>query len=435
MSERPVITRRPRVLTAILSVAVAVLLVMGLTHALRTARLRAVLSVDPSGLPGVREPGFAAIVGAIAEVALVPGNAVQVLSNGDETFPPLLADLRGAARSITMQMYYGKPGAVADSVLRILTERARAGVAVHFMYDAIGSDHLPEAYRSSLAAAGVRVAVIRPLRWDRLDLLGFRAHTRVVVIDGRIGYTGGFGLDDKWLGAARGPGEWRETNVRFTGPAVTQLQAAFVEEWAEATGQLLTGAHLFPRLDQEGPHTAGLLHSLPAQGPSPAERALAVSIAAARRTLYISNAYFVPNRSFRELLGAAARRGVDVQVLTNGSKTDNSLTQYAARARYDELLSVGVRIHEYQRTMMHAKTLVADGAWVGIGSMNFDNRSLALNSESNLMVLDEGVGAVMDSLFRHDLLAAEEIALERFRRRGWWRKVLERGASLLDRVL
>jgi len=424
------------IVTGALAVAVAVLLYLGLTHALRTARLELVLSADPSEPPGVGDLGFATAVSALAEAPIVPGNAVQVLSNGKETFPPLLADLGEAGRSITIQMYYGKPGVLADTVLRILAERARSGVLVHFMYDAIGTERMPEEYRRRLTEAGVRVAVFRPFRLRQLDRLGHRAHGRVVVIDGRVGYTGGFGLDDKWLGNGRRVGQWRETNVRFIGPAVAQLQAAFVEEWAEATGDLLIGSTLFPPgQTAAGPHTAGLVHSLPGSAPSPAERALALSIAGARRTLYISNAYFLPNPSFRDLLAAAVRRGVDVRVLTNGKETDNSLTQLAARAHYEELLGAGVRIFEYQPTMMHAKTLVADGVWSSIGSVNFDNRSLALNSETTLLILDERIGATMDSLFREDLRASEEITLESFRGRSWIQRALERGASLLARVL
>jgi cardiolipin synthase len=425
-----------RMLVAVLATALFVLAVMGLLQALPKARLQVVLAGDSVEAAPVGDPEFTLTISALAEVELLPGNSVRVLSNGDETFPPLLADLRGATRSITVQMYYGKPGAVADTVLRILAERARAGVQVLCMYDAIGGDHLPASFRRRLQQAGVRVAIFRPIQWHELDMLGRRAHTRVVVIDGRVGYTGGFGLDDKWLGDARHRGEWRETNVRFTGPAVARLQGAFVEEWAEATGELLLGGRLFPAAPAAGgPHTAGLLHSLPGGGPSPAERALATSIAGARRTLNISNAYFLPNAGFRRLLVAAARRGVDVRVLTNGPETDNGLTRLAARARYEELLAEGVRIFEYQPTMMHAKTLVADGRWSGIGSMNFDNRPLALNTETTLLVLDAGVGATMDSIFREDLRYATEVTLAASRGRPWVERVLQRGASLFARVL
>jgi cardiolipin synthase len=429
------VERRIRFIALVLGAAVIGLLWLGLDHALQSARLAAVRTVDPAGLPSFTDQGFVRTAAAVAEVPIAGGHDIRVLSNGDETYAALLDDLAAARHSITMQMYYGRPGTVSDAVLRVLVERASQGVLVHFMYDAIGTDRIPEEYRRDLTNAGVRVAVFRPFRWRDLDRLGHRAHTRIVVVDGRIGYTGGFGLDDKWLGDGRRRGEWRETNVRFTGPAVAQLQAAFLEEWAEATGALLLGSSLFPAPPSGGDITAGVLHSLPGTAPSPAERALALSIAAAQRTLYISNAYFLPNASFRELLAAAARRGVDVRVLTNGRETDNSLARLAARSRYDDLLAAGVRVFEYQPTMMHAKTLVADGIWGSIGSMNFDNRSLALNSEATLLVLDQRIGAVLDSLFLEDLQLAEEILPERFRRRPWTQRLLERAAGLLARVL
>jgi cardiolipin synthase len=430
------LTDHDRTVSGVLVLAIVALILLGLAHALRTARLQVVRSADPSGGPAVIGREFVVTASALTEALLLPGNTVQILSNGDETFASLMADLRGATLSITMQVYYGKPGAVTDSVLGILAERARSGVVVHFMSDAVGTRRLPERARRELTDAGVKVALFRQFRWLELDRLGYRAHSRVVVVDGRIGYTGGFGLDDKWLGTGRAAGHWREANVRFTGPVVAQLQAAFVEEWGEATGELLLGRALFPEARTEGgPHTAGLVHSIPGAGLSPAERALALSIAGASRTLYISNAYFLPNPAFRKLLADAVRRGVDVQVLTNGTKTDNHLTHFAARANYRELLAAGVRIFEYRPTMMHAKTLVADGIWSGVGSMNFDNRSLVLNSETVLLVLDQRIGAVMDSLFQEDLHHAEEIRLESFLRRSWVERVAERGASLFARVL
>lgn len=426
---------RAQIVVRLLAVMVVALIAVGIGHVLQSARLEVVLSADPSGPPSVGDPGFVRTAAALAEVPLSGGNDVRVLANGTETYAVLLADLAAAERSITVQMYYGRPGTVTDAVLAVLAERARSGVLVRFMHDAVGADAMPERYRRLLAEAGARVAEFRPLRWRDLGRFGYRAHTRAIVIDGSIGYTGGFGLDDKWLGNGRRRGEWRETNVRFTGPAVAQLQAAFLEEWGEATGELLMGSALFPPLPPSGDYTAGLLHSFPGPGPSPAERAVALSIVGARRTLYISNAYFLPNAGFRELLAAAARRGVDVRVLTNGRETDNSLTQFAARWHYEELLAAGVRLFEYQPTMMHAKTLVVDGVWSSIGSMNFDNRSLALNSETTLLVLDDRTGAVMDSLFLADLELSEEIALERFRRRSWIQRLFERGAGLLSRAL
>jgi cardiolipin synthase len=353
-------------------------------------------------------------------------------------YPRLWADLAGAKQTITVQMYYALPSTVADSLKAHLTERARAGVRVLMLLDAFGSQTLKEEWRDSLSAAGVQLALLRRLRWYSLHNATDRSHARAVVVDGRIGYTGGFGLADYWLGDGRRDGQWRETNVRFEGPAVAQLQAAFAAAWAEAKGELLTGDLFFPRETFQSPAgqaSAGLLFTSPTSGSTPAERFLALSIAGARRTLYITNSYFVPDDDFRRLLLEAARRGVDVRVLTAGPKTDVKTTWYAGRARYEQLLKGGVRIYEYNPTMMHAKAMVVDALWGTIGSMNFDNRSLAFNNESNLVILDAAIGAQMQRTFEEDLRYSTEMRLEEFKRRPFHQKLLELGASLLSRLL
>jgi cardiolipin synthase len=220
---------------------------------------------------------------------------------------------------------------------------------------------------------------------------------------------------------------------------VRQLQAAFAACWAEATGQLLTGPLLFPGNGaapaSEDGALAGILHASPSVGSTEAERFLALSIAGARKTLYITNSYFVPDRDFRRMIADASRRGVDTRVLTAGPETDIKSTLYAGRARYEELLAAGVRIYEYRPTMMHAKTLVVDGVWVAVGSMNADNRSLSFNEEANLLALDSQLGAMLDRVFFEDLQHADEVTLENFRRRPWKRRVVERAAYAMWRVL
>ena len=397
-----------------------------------------IASGDRDGPPPVTDSLFAHTMELYTGVHLEPGNRVEQLLNGNGTYPRLWHDLAGAQQTVTVQMYYALPGAVADSLKRILSERARAGVRVLLLLDAFGTQTLKRSWRDSLAAAGVRVARLRRLHWYSLHNAADRSHVRVVVIDGRIGYTGGFGLADYWLGDGRHDGQWRETNVRFEGPAVVQLQAAFAAAWAEARGELLTGDVFFPRATfraTPGATPAGLLFTAPTSGSTPAERFLALSIAAARRTLYITNSYFVPDDDFRRLLLQAARRGVDVRVLTAGPKTDVKTTWYAGRARYEQLLTGGVKIYEYAPTMMHSKTLVVDGLWGTIGSMNFDNRSLAFNNESNLVMLDAAHGAQLERTFLGDLLYAKEIRLAEFRRRPFGAKLVEWGASLLSRLL
>src|SRR3954462_598901 len=285
--------------------------------------------------------------------------------------------------------------------------------------------------------AGVVVAKLRVLRWSTIASATTRSHVRVVVIDGRVGYTGGFGLADYWLGDGRHEGQWRESNVRFEGPAVMQLQAAFASATAEATGQLPTGDIFFPPRGFEplpGGVNAGLLFTAPTTGSTPAERFLALSIAAAHKTLFITNSYFVPDDDFRRLLKRAARHGVDVRVLTVSSKTDVKTTWYAGRHWYEELLAAGVRIYEYQPAMIHSKTIVVDGLWSSVGSVNFDNRSLGFNHEANLVALAPTFGATMDSTFFDDLRHAKEISLAEFRKRSPWERLLETGAVMLSRL-
>jgi cardiolipin synthase len=385
----------------------------------------------------VSDPLFPRTLELFTETHIEPGNNVQILVNGNGTYPPIWRDIASAKRTVTVQMYYSQPGAVADSMAKYLKERARARVRVLLLMDAFGAQPLKGEWVDSLKAAGVEFAWLRPLRWYTLHKATQRSHVRVIVVDGRVGYTGGFGLADYWLGDGHHEGQWRETNVRFAGPSVAALQAAFASGWAEATGELLTGDMFFPSaaFAEGGEVDAGLMHSIPTIGSTPAERFFALSIAGSRKTLYVSNSYFVPTDDFSNLLIKAVKRGVDVRVLTVSSKTDVKTTWYAGRASYEKLLKDGVRIYEYQPTMMHAKTMVVDGIFSAIGSLNFDNRSLAFNNESQLLTLDSRVGATMDSIFLDDLRYAREMKLETFRKRPWTGKLLEWSAVKLRRVL
>jgi cardiolipin synthase len=353
--------------------------------------------------------------------------------NGDGAYPRLWEDLRSAQESITLQLYYGAPGRMADTLGQILRDRAKAGVRVFVLYDAFGTVDIPTNHRDALRATGIVVEPFRPIRLSRLHLAQNRSHVRGIVIDGRVGWTGGFGIDDKWFGDGRSGGSWRETNVRFTGPAVRQLQAAFAAAWVEATGVMYTGRATL-QTEPDGA-TAGLLYTAPTLGSTAAERFFALSIAGARRTLYITSAYFAPDGNFINLLTAAARRGVDVRILTSGPRTDVNIVRLAGRAWYDTLLAAGVHVYEWQPTTLHAKTFVVDGAWFTVGSMNFDNRSMALNDEATLMVLDRAGGQNMERIFLEDLRHAKEITLEAFRRRSWVQRMAEWGANSLTRLL
>lgn len=412
------------------------LVLIALLSAVKGTPVRDVETLDGQEVPGVRDPSFQRAIELLSRTKLQAGHQVELFINGDETYPRLWEDLRAARSSLTVQLYYCEEGRMADTFQQILVERARAGVKVCFLYDAFGTS-FPEEYLAALEQAGVRVAPFRPISLLTAQKMQHRAHIRVVCIDGALGWTGGFGISDKWFGGGRVEGEWRDSNVRFTGPAVRQLQAAFVACWAEATGDLLVGDMLFDgeEAPDEGGVVAAVLHGAPSVGSTEAERFLALSIAASRERLWITNAYFVPDSDFRGMIVAAARRGVDVRILTAGDATDIKSTLHAGRAHYEELLEAGVRIFEYRETMMHAKTLVVDGAWGACGSMNADNRSLSFNEETMLLMLDDGVGATLERHFTDDMAHADEVDLAVFRRRGAWMRLRELMAHQVRRVL
>jgi cardiolipin synthase len=415
---------------------IGLLLVIALLSAVKGTPVRDVKGFAGDACPAVRDPAFRSTIELVSRTSLQPGYQIEVFSNGDATYPRLWSDLRGARESITMQMYYCEEGGMADTLREILTERARAGVRVLFLYDAFGSS-FPDEYIRSLDDAGVRTASFRPIRITAAHKIQHRSHIRVVCVDGRVGYTGGFGISDKWLGNGRVKGQWRDSNVRFTGPAVHQLQAAFVACWAEATGDLLVGRMLFPDEPVRSPDgaIAGLLHGSPSVGSTEAERFFALSIACARERLYITNSYFVPDREFRHLIMNTARRGVDTRILTAGIESDVKSTLYAGRARYEELLQAGVRVFEYDETMMHAKTLIVDGVWGACGSMNVDNRSLSFNEETVLLALDERFAHTLERQFMEDLDHSTEIYLATFRQRGAVERIKEHATHLVWRVL
>lgn len=443
------VARRPRLrlpsrrtvvrcgLIGLYATVVGILLVLALAGFLFITRGTDVQRVRGVGLDGApvaaNEPQFPLSVALATGTVLTSGNLVEIALNGDGTFPRLWNDLRSAKRSILVQNYYGISGSVADSLTSILVERARAGVQVLMLFDAFGSK-VDQGRLRELEEAGVLAVAFRPLRVGSLWRLQNRSHVRAVVVDGQIGWTGGFGLDDKWLGDGYTNLAWRETNVRFEGPAVLQLTTAFAAAWAEATGVLVTARATVEPAPGDGT-MAGLLYAAPTLGSTAAERFLALSIAGARSSVYITNAYFAPDDNFVDLLARTARRGVDVRLLVGGERTDIRMTWQAGRARYARLLEAGVRIYEWQPSTLHSKTFVVDGVWTSIGTMNFDNRSLALNEEVTLMVLDADVGKRMNEIFMADLQHSIEIDADQFAGRPWWQRASEWVADRLTRVL
>lgn len=428
---------------AVLMVIVAaVFLLLGFRYMVRGTPIRRIRAEQREGEgPPIDDKDFRITLELLTRVDLLPGNDAEIFTCGNDIYPRLWDDLRAAERSITMQMYYANEGRLATTLQQILIDRAKHGVKVLFLRDAFGASGLPQEYFDRMSDAGVEVANFRPIEWYSLEKAYARSHIRVVTVDASIGYTGGFGLDDKWLGDGRTEGQWRDTTVRFTGPAVAQLQATFAAGWADAMGQLITGDTFFPRDPEAGgdgpgsePIRAGVLHAAPTIGSTPAERFLALTIAGACKRLWITNAYFVPDLDFVGLLTHASRRGADVRVLVP-KKTDSATVFYAAQQTYGQLLAGGVRIYEYQPTMHHAKTIVADDCFSGIGTMNFDNRSMSFNDESMFLAYDAPFATRLGEVFLADLDFAREITLDQWNSRSWPVKVTSRLAYSLRRVL
>ena len=420
----------------VLGAIIGLLALISVLSALKGTPIRGVKAFPDGEAPAVHEPAFRDTMELLTHAPLAHAHAVEIFMNGDQTYPRLWDDLKAARKTITIQLYYCEPGRMADTFRDILLDRARAGVRILFLYDAFGTS-LTKEYFEALKQAGIESCPFRPMKLWQANTIQHRSHARVICIDGQVGYTGGFGLADKWYGNGRDKDQWRDSNVRFTGPAVRQLQAAFVACWGEAAGDLLVGPSVLPppgKASEEGV-LAGMLHARPSVGSTDAERFYALSIECARSRFYLTNSYFVPDRDFKGMLCKAAARGVDTRILTAGPASDIKSTLYAGRAHYEELLEAGVRIYEYRTTMMHAKTFIVDGLWGAVGSMNADNRSMSFNEETMFLTLNEALGATLEQQFMEDLTYADEIELPVFRKRGVMDKCKEQAAHLVRRVL
>jgi cardiolipin synthase len=368
----------------------------------------------------VGDPTFVSTLQAHTTAPVLGGNRVDLLLNGEQIFPAQLEAIRSARKTITYAQYYYEDGPAARDLAEALAERCRAGVRAHILLDGFGTLFMPPEYRQLMKDAGCELETFRPLNPLNpfaLRKVNNRNHRRILVIDGRVGFTGGSGVSAKWMGDGRTKGHWRETDVRVEGPVVESLQGAFAENWLEATGAVLGGDDYFPRpLEPRGRVRAQVVRSSPLGGSFAMYTMLIVAIAAARESILITNPYFLPDGRMVETLMDAARRGVRVALLLPGP-TDASILREASRSEFSRLLRLGIEIHEYQPALMHAKTMVIDGAWGTIGSANLDNRSLALNDELNLVVYDREVASRMQQVFHDDLAHARRVE-----RRSAWRR-------------
>jgi cardiolipin synthase len=402
---------RGRRIGAIVGIVAAILIALGLAIAQdqETLKIRsAVAAEDP------RSPSYlASLVGA----GLTYGNSYDVLTNGDQIFPAMLDAINRAEHRISFETYVYKPGEVGETFTSAFENAARRGVRVNIIVDPIGGE-LDKDHQQRLEDAGCRVLLLNPPKWYLPEELNFRTHRKILVVDGRVGFIGGAGLADYWLGNAQDKDHWRETHVRMRGPIVRGLEAAFYDNLVEADGTVT------PVLDDHhaAPSTEGgsmLVSGTPTAGGSNAlKRLYLLGIAMARRSIDISSPYFITDESTMWALQDAVARGVKIRVLTESEITDAKPVKYASRDAYERLLSMGIELYEYLPTMIHNKIMVIDDVWNIFGSANFDNRSLELSDELNVAVMSRDLAARFKQDFEQDLQRAQRLDLESWRKRS-----------------
>ncbi|GAB1407286.1 phospholipase D-like domain-containing protein [Thermomonas brevis] len=351
----------------------------------------------------VADPGFRREMGVLLGPGIIPGNTVVDLENGDEIFPAMLEAIRAAQRSITFETYIYWSGEIGQEMADALAERARAGVKVKVMIDWAGSIKMEGALLEQIKDAGAEVHQYRPLKWYNLGRLNNRTHRKLLVVDGKVGFTGGVGIADLWMGHAQDPDHWRDLHFRIEGPVVAQMQAAFNDNWIKTTGVVLNGEDYFPALQPVGDMDAHMFVASPAGGSESMHLMYLMAIAAARHSIDLQAAYFVPDELIIKALLAARHRGVRVRVNLPGKHIDSETVRLASKAHWGELLLAGVEIHEYQPTMMHNKLLIVDRLMTSVGSTNFDVRSFRLNDEASLNVYDAAFAQRMTEVFEADL--------------------------------
>lgn len=374
---------------------------------------------------------------ALLGVAATAGNTVQVLRNGDEIFPAMLADIRAAQRAVDLLTFIWWQGHIGEDFADALVGRASAGVRVRVLLDALGARRIDRDLVARMRDGGVRVGWFRPISNPRAFRLNHRTHRKALVCDEQVAFTGGVGIADQWLGDARAADEWRDTHFRVTGPAVHGLRAAFLDNWAEIDDGLLADPAYdrFPELSSTGPSPVMVVRGEDAPGWSDITTLVRALLQFAQRRVRIATAYFCPDPTTVELLCATARRGVHVQLLLPGPHADKRFVQLGGERIYTELLDAGVEVFSFQPSMLHAKIMLVDGAVANVGSANFNTRSLALDEEVNLVVFDPAVVGVLEDHFADDLERSEPIDLERWRGRNPVQRAAEAALGAVARFM
>jgi cardiolipin synthase len=383
----------------------------------------------------VEDPQFLRTMGVMLGPPVIPGNAGLTLLNGDQIFPAMLKAIKEARKTISFETYIYWEGDIGKQFADALAQRARAGVKIHVLLDWVGSGKIADNYLQEMQAAGIEVRRYNRPAWYKFGRLNNRDHRKILVVDGKIGFTGGVGIADKWSGHAQDEDHWRDTHFRLEGPAVAQMQAAFHDNWVEVTGVVLHGEAYYPQIGPVGPLNAQVFVSSPGGGGESMQLMYMLSIAAAAKTIRLSAAYFVPDELAISTIEAALARGVKVQMILLGPVNDAEVVRTASRASWGRLLQAGAEIYEYQPTLFHCKVMVVDEVWTSVGSTNFDNRSFSINDEANLNIYDRDFAREQIRVFDDDLKKSRRITLQDWEARPWTEKLWEKTLAPLTSQL
>jgi cardiolipin synthase A/B len=380
-------------------------------------------------------PDYYRSLGVLLGPPVVAGNRIEALQNGDEIFPSMLAAIRGARHTINFESYIYWSGEIGRSFADALVERAKAGVQVRVLLDWLGSQKIDDKVLDEMRDAGVEIFLFHPLSWYDIKRVNNRTHRKLLIVDGRIGFTGGVGIADKWQGHGQDANHWRDSHYRAEGPVVAQMQATFIDNWTKVSGQVLHGPDYLPDVAPLADTRAQMFSSSPDGGAESMQLMYLLVIAAATRTIDLASAYFVPDQLTSDALVAAMKRGVRVRVVVPGPIIDTDVVRRASRSTWGPLLAAGAQIHEYQPTMYHCKVMIVDGLLVSVGSTNFDPRSFRLNDEANLNVYDRAFAARQESVFERDIARSRRVTLAEWENRPWHEKLMEHAAGLLQAQL
>ena len=383
----------------------------------------------------VSDPQFVRTMGQLLGPAIVGGNRIKALQNGDEIFPAMLEAIRKARETITFETYIYWSGDVGRKFSDALCERARTGVKVHVLLDWMGSGKIETKYLDDLKSAGAEVERYHPLRWYNITRINNRTHRKLLVVDGKIGFTGGVGIADLWQGNADSKDHWRDSHYQVEGPAVAQMQAAFTDNWIKTRAKVLFGPEYFPELKPLGNSLAQVFKGSRSEGSESIRLMYLLSIASATQSIRLQAAYFVPDDLAIETFVSARKRGVKIEIIVPGPNTDAHLVQSASRSLWGALLDAGVQIYEYQPTMYHCKVLIVDNVWVSVGSTNFDDRSFRLNDEANLNIYDLIFAAEQVKVFDADKSKSRLMNRTEFKNRSRLGKLWDEIAGTLRRQL